>query len=504
MTVVNPELGEDEILLDSDVEEQNQESEMESEVELEIEDEDVRVGDDLYQLTKEEGKVITAAEWKKFFLKSEYSEDIMERMDKMKPYEQEESTGKTICTKSMNQFVLGVCMYINKGGKIKSQVMKSLCKAIFSSCDLLYLITIQLNKMISNGEMTGKFVWFNVFNFLRFTPNPHEEVKSLYFNQKFHILRSRKKGKLVSAWQNTWISIMRCDVPRAVLVNMIPYITDKVLNSLKEPHKTSDFFFRIFEKGDVLSILSLGAIFRLMTKHNFDYPNFYDQVYSLTKPFVLYMKQKFKFIELLNIFLSSTHLPTYVVAGFAKRLSRCLLYAPLDAQEPILGLIKNLIIRHISILPLMHREVPSTLDNDPYDMDEPKLCSCKATESSFWEIKTLIEHWSKNVGRRATFVEKSLPNIESIVRNRTVDEYFSKMMLVKYGEAADEENDEENANGYSGGNDRDYQYRGRRGYSNYGREPKEHTEIPTSFSVPTSDFFPTHSVTYDYGKFWIV
>ncbi|VDP06626.1 unnamed protein product [Heligmosomoides polygyrus] len=135
------------------------------------------------------------------------------------------------------------------------------------------------------------------------------------------------------------------------------------------------------------------------------------------------------------------HIPSYVVAGFAKRLSRILLLAPLDAQEPVLGLIRNLLTRHPNVSTLIHREVPETLPSDPYNESEQKLSECGAVHSSLWEIKSLQRHWHLNVAKRANFVDKKLQQMESFVRFRCQDELFSNMMARAFGTG--EENLEE-------------------------------------------------------------
>ncbi|VDN32515.1 unnamed protein product [Cylicostephanus goldi] len=127
------------------------------------------------------------------------------------------------------------------------------------------------------------------------------------------------------------------------------------------------------------------------------------------------------------------HIPNYVVAGFAKRLSRMLLLAPLDAQEPVLGLIRNLMTRHPNVACLIHRDVPETLVSDPYDENEPCLSKCNALNSSLWEIKSLQKHWHPNVAKRANFVDKKLQQVESFVRFRCQDELFSNMMAKPFG-----------------------------------------------------------------------
>jgi U3 small nucleolar RNA-associated protein 19 len=119
-----------------------------------------------------------------------------------------------------------------------------------------------------------------------------------------------------------------------------------------------------------------------------EHPNFYSDVYSMIRPSVYYSNYARKFFEIVDIILSSSHVPIYVITAFVKRLSRTLLYAPLQCQLPVLTLIKNLLRRHGQVHSiLVNREHPTTLEGDPYNENETDLRKCRADESSLWELK---------------------------------------------------------------------------------------------------------------------
>jgi U3 small nucleolar RNA-associated protein 19 len=75
-------------------------------------------------------------------------------------------------------------------------------------------------------------------------------------------------------------------------------------------------------------MLALNSLFLLMTKHNLDYPSFYAKLYALLTPETFVSKYRARFVRLANLFLTSTHLPAYIVAAFAKKLGRIALNAP--------------------------------------------------------------------------------------------------------------------------------------------------------------------------------
>ncbi|VDM48011.1 unnamed protein product [Toxocara canis] len=96
------------------------------------------------------------------------------------------------------------------------------------------------------------------------------------------------------------------------------------------------------------------------------------------------------------------------------------LLAPLSCQQPLLGLIRNLLTRH-----------EETLEEDPYNVDESRLKECGALNSSLWEIKTLQRHWYGEVARRARFVDSGVQSMESFVRWKREEEHLSTMMSAR-------------------------------------------------------------------------
>ncbi|KAK6041888.1 hypothetical protein COOONC_20607 [Cooperia oncophora] len=263
-------------------------------------------GDGEYELDREEPSSPSAHEWKIILMKAEFAEDLSDQIRKMKPYERCQQTGSIVTTKSFRNLVQGFCMFLDCGTKINVKVMKNLTRKVFACCDLLFeILRVLPNQFISDVTLSLP----GLMSFISSSSSPIQARKQLHHECSTfanHPLRRQRKRKLVKNFQEAWIGLMRCSVPPKVLIVMIPHITENVLDKLDEPHKTAEFFFKAFDKGDMFAILSLAAIFKLIVSHNFEYPNFYDHVYSLTKPAVLYLDQKEKFISLLDKFLSST------------------------------------------------------------------------------------------------------------------------------------------------------------------------------------------------------
>lgn len=50
---------------------------------------------------------------------------------------------------------------------------------------------------------------------------------------------------------------------------------------MSNPQLLADFFSGVVDRGGLLGILALNGLFRLVTQHKFEYPQFYARLYSL-------------------------------------------------------------------------------------------------------------------------------------------------------------------------------------------------------------------------------
>jgi U3 small nucleolar RNA-associated protein 19 len=97
---------------------------------------------------------------------------------------------------------------------------------------------------------------------------------------------------------------------------------------LLEPRLLLDFLVDSYDTGGVVSLLALNGLFILMHHYHLDYPDFYSKLYGLLEPSVFHVKYMPRFFSLMDTYLSSTHLPLYMVAAFAKKVARLALSAP--------------------------------------------------------------------------------------------------------------------------------------------------------------------------------
>lgn len=206
-----------------------------------------------------------------------------------------------------------------------------------------------------------------------------------------------------SIWQEfSKLQHKEVDIFKRILI----LLTDKVMPILKNPLFYTDFLMSSYNIGGSISLLALKGVFFLITKHNLEYPDFYKKLYALCTPELLHAKYRARFFYLANIFLSSSHLPEYLIAAFVKRLSRLCLTAPCNAILLLLPFIGNLLIRHKGLLKMVDNP------EEHFVMEEPDPLKAKAAESGLWEIKTLQNHALPQVSQAAKFINKSLPQME--------------------------------------------------------------------------------------------
>nr|XP_057912575.1 nucleolar complex protein 4 homolog [Doryrhamphus excisus] len=225
-----------------------------------------------------------------------------------------------------------------------------------------------------------------------------------------------KAAKLLEhkrTFERMWLGFLKFKLPTSMYKKILVILHDSILPHMSKPTLMIDFLTAAYDVGGAISLLALNGLFVLIHQHNLDYPDFYKKLYNLLDPSIFHVKYRARFFHLANLFLSSSHLPLYLVAAFAKRLARLALTAPPTALLIVLPLIYNLIRRHPSCRVLIHE--PSADDEplkDPYLMDEEDPAQCCASKSSLWEIKTLQRHYHPDVAKKAMLINKPLSQQE--------------------------------------------------------------------------------------------
>ncbi|KAI1905023.1 hypothetical protein AGOR_G00011680 [Albula goreensis] len=224
-----------------------------------------------------------------------------------------------------------------------------------------------------------------------------------------------KAGKLKEhkrVFERMWLIFLKHKLPSNMYKKILVILHDSILPHMSKPTLMIDFLTAAYEVGGAISLLALNGLFVLIHQHNLDYPDFYKKLYSLLEPSVFHVKYRARFFHLANLFLSSSHLPVYLVAAFAKRLSRLALTAPPAALLMILPFVCNLIRRHPACRVLIHRPSAEEPCNDPYLMEVDDPAQCHAMESSLWELQTLQKHYHPDVAKAAMAINKPLSEEE--------------------------------------------------------------------------------------------
>ncbi|KAF5916464.1 hypothetical protein HPG69_014131 [Diceros bicornis minor] len=245
----------------------------------------------------------------------------------------------------------------------------------------------------------------------------HPEVPLVFWNNAFTLLSAVSLPRQESDISNFYVGhtelsdkwkVVHLKLPLSLCKKVLVIMHDSILPHLAQPSLMIDFLTRAYDIGGAISLLALNGLFILIHKHNLEYPDFYQKLYGLLDPSVFHVKYRARFFHLADLFLSSSHLPAYLVAAFAKRLSRLALTAPPEALLMVLPFICNLLRRHPACRVLVHRPGGPELDADPYDPGEEDPAKSRALESSLWELQALQRHYHPEVSKAASVINQAL------------------------------------------------------------------------------------------------
>uniref|UniRef100_A0A672HQG3 CCAAT-binding factor domain-containing protein n=1 Tax=Salarias fasciatus TaxID=181472 RepID=A0A672HQG3_SALFA len=270
----------------------------------------------------------------------------------------------------------------------------------------------------------------NVFTLMSSISVPNEESELSNFMLKCLSKCFSPSQEHKRTFERMWLGFLKYKLPSSMYKRILVILHDSILPHMSKPTLMIDFLTAAYDVGGAISLLALNGLFVLIHQHNLDYPDFYKKLYNLLEPSVFHVKYRARFFHLANIFLSSSHLPVYLVAAFAKRLARLALTAPPTALLIVLPFIYNLIRRHPSSRVLIHKpDAENDAVEDPYLMEEKDPAQCRALDSSLWEIKTLQRHYHPDVAKAAMLINTPLSDQEddiSEVLETTAHELMEK------------------------------------------------------------------------------
>lgn len=287
------------------------------------------------------------------------------------------------------------------------------------------------------GEQAGEYTktmtfetLFELLSSIEGVPESADDLEDFYIDppkkKKGHELFSVSKHKKQA--QEAWLALMRMDMSKDQRKRLLDVMSSVIAPWFTQPELLMDFLTDCYDTGGSMSLLALSGVFYLIQERNLDYPAFYAKLYSLLDAEILHSKYRSRFFRLLDIFLSSSHLPAALVASFIKRLARLSLNAPPSAIVTIIPWMYNLFKRHPTCTFMMHR-VPRTREEkeklategleDPFLPHEEDPMETGAIDSCIWEIVQLQSHYHPNVATITKIVSeqftKQIYNMEDFL-----------------------------------------------------------------------------------------
>lgn len=198
----------------------------------------------------------------------------------------------------------------------------------FYTCKSLWRISDKFSKEATEQEIQNYFTLVKALRVRNRISNdeilPNIAGEEVEFPFDFQELRK--------FYQYAWVNFLRATLPEKLYIQVLVFLDDKKIALFKNPCLMADFLIESYNKGGAVALLALNGLFTLIHKHNLELPDFYTRLYALFKPDIFYQKYRARFFFLADLFLSSSHLPAYLVAAFAKKMARLCLTAPAYSQ----------------------------------------------------------------------------------------------------------------------------------------------------------------------------
>ncbi|GAA5885679.1 hypothetical protein JCM6882_007524 [Rhodosporidiobolus microsporus] len=231
-------------------------------------------------------------------------------------------------------------------------------------------------------------------------------------------------------FQDCWLAILAMPIREEDSKRVLVMLHRQVLPHMTEPRRMMDWLVDCADVGGTVGILALNGLFTLMTKHGLEFPDFYTKLYSLLDRSVLHVRYRPRFFRLLDIFMSSSHLPATLIASFIKRLSRLALSASPAAIVTVIPFVYNLLKRHPACMVLIHRSTEGDdydWAQDPFNASESDPTLTNALDSSLWEIAALQQHYLASVSGLAKVFSEAM-NKQSYAMEDFLDHSYATLI----------------------------------------------------------------------------
>lgn len=245
-------------------------------------------------------------------------------------------------------------------------------------------------------------------------PQTDADIKTFYMKEKPYVSKTAKKADgdplLHSshkiAFEKAWLACLRLKLSISQYKTVLNVLHQKVMPYMARPQMLMDFLTDSYNVGGAISLLALNGLFQLMQTYNLDYPDFFTKLYALLEPSVMHVKYRARFFRLVDLFLSSTHLPATISASFIKRVSRLALFGPPGSVVIAVPFVYNQLKRHPTCMVMIQNADAPAGEADPFKEDEADPLLTDAIKSSLWELETLQSHYHPNVATLARILSQ--------------------------------------------------------------------------------------------------
>ena len=290
------------------------------------------------------------------------------------------------------------------------------------SCDQAQLASERLfNNLITIGETF---------------PESDEEITEFFLKAprapKAHVSSPRLVSSHKIMYQKALLASFRLPITEDQYKSILTVLHKSVIPNMAQPQFLMDFLSDAYNAGGPVALLALNGLFSLIQTYNLDYPKFFEKLYSLLDSSILHVKYRSRFLRLLDLFLTSTHISATVVASFVKRISRLALFAPPSAIVAVVPFVYNQLKRHPTCMALIHR--PDYVVNkksggflDPFDENQSDPLLTNAIDSSLWELESLQSHYHPNVATLARIMSEQFRKPQYVLED-FLDMSYSSLM----------------------------------------------------------------------------
>ncbi|KAF9528714.1 CBF/Mak21 family-domain-containing protein [Crepidotus variabilis] len=266
-------------------------------------------------------------------------------------------------------------------------------KRLRQSDDAIYFDNESMEKMDEDDD------WRKFFDEEEKPADPKSKptnirLHKMTLHQSLHSLASHR-----AVFTRAWLTLLprlsdaEVEKTRTFATRALNVMHRGVMPHLSRVILVMDWISYCVDLGGSVGLLALNALFVLMKEYNLDYPSFYTRLYGFLDRDVLHLKHRARFFRLTEVFLSSSHLPSALLASFIKKLSRLSLYAPPAAVIMVIPFTYNILKHHPALMPMIHRPEMDDLSGDPFLADEKDPMKTLALESSLWELLSHSSHY---------------------------------------------------------------------------------------------------------------